>query len=278
MVAPDPSSSVPDPSHPRGGPDPFDPGVFPAVVGPDVIVGGVLWTASIVFFVGQAIAQAASTRPFDLATNLISDLGNTACGPAICSPLHGFMNATFIVVGLCHGFGALATYRAWPRRGLGYLGVLGHLGLLAVAIAGAGLVVAGLAPENVDAAAHATGALLGLVALNLGMIGLGLTVIRARRPLGVLAFDAGVIGFIGLGLFLSGTTGAPGVAERIADYPSAAMIVVLGVYLLVAAVVARRRPLTAEVTADPPPDGLDPPPDGLDPPPDTADPPPQPPS
>lgn len=33
--------------------------------------------------------------PYSLAMNLISDLGNTTCGPDICSLLHGFMNATF---------------------------------------------------------------------------------------------------------------------------------------------------------------------------------------
>ncbi len=61
---------------------------FPVLVTRTVTLGAVLWTLSIVFFVVQIIAQAASSRPYSLATNLISDLGNTACGPAVCSPLH----------------------------------------------------------------------------------------------------------------------------------------------------------------------------------------------
>ena len=212
---------------------------FPAVITRTVIFGAVLWALSIVFFVGQAIAQAASTRPYSLATNLISDLGNTACGPAICSPLHGVMNATFVLVGLCHGIGALATYRAWPRPRPGSVGVL------VLAIAGAGLVVAGLSPENVDPAGHDAGALVGLVCLNLAMLVLGWSLLPARRWLARLTYGAGIVGFVGLGLFLSGVTGAPvGVSERLADYPGAAMVVVLGTVLLGSAASGRRRSIS----------------------------------
>jgi hypothetical protein len=48
-----------------------------------------------------------------------------------------------------------------------------------------------------------------------------------------MTYGAGIVGFIGLGPFLSGASGlAAGAAERLADYPSAAMIVVLGIFLL----------------------------------------------
>ena len=51
------------------------------------VLGAGAWTLSLAFFVIQGVAQAASARPFSLQTNLISDLGNTACGREICSPL-----------------------------------------------------------------------------------------------------------------------------------------------------------------------------------------------
>jgi hypothetical protein len=70
---------------------------FPATVSRAIIFGAACWTLSIVFFVGQAIVQAAFAAPYSLTTTLISDLGNTACGPHICSPLYAFMNATFVV-------------------------------------------------------------------------------------------------------------------------------------------------------------------------------------
>lgn len=95
---------------------------FPAAVTRQVVIGAACWALSIAFFVVQVIVQAASPTPYSLATNLISDLGMTGCGPfsgashaGVCSPLHGLMNGTFILVGLLHTIGAIATRRAWSR-------------------------------------------------------------------------------------------------------------------------------------------------------------------
>lgn len=209
------------------------PTAFPAVVSLPVVLGAASWALSIVFFVVQAIAQAAFARPYDIATNLISDLGNTACGPVICSPLHAVMNVTFIVVGGLHWLGAIATQAAWPRR------PVSSVGRALVAFAGVGLILAGAAPENVQGAVHARGALLGPISLNLAMIVLGLSIMGAWRPLGIAALIAGVIGLVGFGLFLTAAI-PPGLAERLADYPGAVMVVVFGIFLLVSS--ARGRP------------------------------------
>ena len=169
---------------------------FPATINRAVTIGGVLWSASIVFFVSQAIVQAASVSSYSIATNLISDLGNTACGREICSPWHTFMNATFVFVGLCHCFGSIATRQSWPHTS-------GTFGVGVLALAGAGLIVAGLAPENVNVEAHSVGALVGLVCLNVAVIVLGSVIVNVQRWLGVIAITAGSVGFIGLGLFLN---------------------------------------------------------------------------
>jgi hypothetical protein len=75
----------------------------------------------------------------------------------------------------------------------------------------------------------------GLVALNLAMLALGWSILPVRPRLGRLTLGAGVVGLVGTGYFLSGL-GPSGITERIADYPSAAMVVALGVCLLAAAV------------------------------------------
>ena len=204
-----------------------------------IVFGAACWTLSIVFFVGQAIAQAASARPYSLATNLISDLGNTSCGPDICSPFHGFMNAVFVAVGMLHLLGAVASVPAWPWRPMSTVGV----GL--VGVAGIGLITVGLAPENQNLTPHTIGAFVGLVSLNLAMIVLGSVLIRAVRWLGIMAYAAGIAGFIGLGMWLNHAAVPAGVAERIADYPGAAMIVVLGAFLLVAAIRQRTLALSS---------------------------------
>ena len=208
---------------------------FPARVNRAIIFGAACWALSIVFFVDQAIVQAASAAPYSVTTNLISDLGNSACKPDICSPLHAFMNATFVVVGVLHVLGAITTFRAWPRPRVSTLGIW------LLVVAGDGLIVAGLAPENLNAAAHTTGALIGLISLNLAMILLGLAVVGTVRWLGVMALVAGIAGFIGFGLFLDRAGLAPvGLAERIADYPATAMVVIVGTFLLASAVAGRR--------------------------------------
>jgi hypothetical membrane protein len=207
---------------------------FPAVMTRTVVFGAVLWTLSIVFFLDQVVVQLASAKPYDLATNLISDLGNSACGPAICSPLHAFMNATFVVVGAFHWIGAASIRPALPRRRLSLAGAV------LVALAGWGLIFAGLTPENVDGARHAFGAIVGLISLNLAMIVLGVCLLPARRWLGAITLGAGMLGCVGFALMMSSSVVPVGAAERVADYPGACMIVVLGVFLLVLAARDRR--------------------------------------
>lgn len=64
---------------------------------------GAIWVCAAQFFLAQVIAQSRRTTPFSLATNYISDLGNTTCGlyPAVdgkyvCSPWHTLMNVSFV--------------------------------------------------------------------------------------------------------------------------------------------------------------------------------------
>jgi hypothetical membrane protein len=217
---------------------------FPAAVTRPVVLGAACWALSVAFFVDQAIVQAASTRPYSLATNFISDLGSTVCGPVtagshvdVCSPLHGLMNGTFIVVGLLHTIGAIATRRAWPRL------PAATAGLVVLAIAGTGLTVAGLAPENVDLGLHTLGALYGIVCLNVAMVFLGAALLRVARGLGVMALAAGIAGLCGFVLFISPASRVPsGIAERIAVYPADVAIIVLGVFLLGSAFSATRSP------------------------------------
>jgi hypothetical membrane protein len=218
---------------------------FPVVMTRSVIFGAACWALTVGFFVDQAIVQAATTRPYSLATNFISDLGSTACGPSVagahidvCSPLHGLMNGTFIVVGLLHTIGAIATWRAWPPRGPA------TAGLVLLAIAGTGLTVVGLTPENVDLGLHTLGALYGIVCLNVAMVVLGAALLHAARGLGVLTLAAGIAGLAGFVLFIGPGSGVPvGIAERIAVYPPDIAIIVLGVFLLGSALAAPERGL-----------------------------------
>lgn len=209
---------------------------FPASAERQVAVGGTCWALTLVFFVGQAVAQAASTVPYSLWANYISDLGNTACGPFslgsyhmdVCSPLSGVMNATFVVTGLLTSAGALGTWPAWPRRRLT------TLGLVLLVLAGAGEVLAGFQPENTSLTLHAVGGLFGIAGANLGVLLLGAGVWRVRRLAAVLSMAVGVVGLVSFAL----TSSAPsmslgiGLLERLAAYPVTVWMIVVGAYLL----------------------------------------------
>ncbi len=183
--------------------------------------GALLWASSIQFFAAQAVVALGWDVPYRIADRYISDLGNTACGayPAgtsiyICSPWHAAMNASFLLLGLTMAAGAVliaGAFRAgWVRAA----------GLLLIAVAGFGVFLVGLFPENQNLAVHTAGAGLNFVSGNLGMIVLGIAGSGSRR------FDRvsramGVLGLVGTVLFVREVylgLGQGGM-ERVAAYP-----------------------------------------------------------
>ena len=201
-----------------------------------VAVGAACWVLTVVFFVGQAVAQSASTVPYSLYGNTISDLGSTACGPVtfgmyhadVCSPLNAVMNATFVACGLLTAAGALGTWRAWPGRRVA------PAGLVLLVLAGAVEVLVGLRPENADFVLHSVGAALALAGGNLGLLLLGIGLRRVRPRVAALTMLVGVVGLVGVITF----TNAPrfdlgvGLVERLAAYPLVIWLVIAGACLL----------------------------------------------
>ena len=204
------------------------------------LVGGGAWILTAVYFVGQGIAQAAWRTPYSLIDNRISDLGSTTCGTTvantyICSPLHAVMNSTFVLTGVLILVGLFLTWSVWPRRRLT------TWGLVLLGVAGAGTILIGLSPENVNVFVHLVGA-LNIPAGNVAMILLGLAIWRDRRGMAWFSLLAGVVGLLGMlaGPFLVILTGhGGGLAERIALYPLIIWLIVFG--LSVVADRVRRR-------------------------------------
>ncbi len=223
---------------------------FPARLTARIAVGGLCWLLTLVFFVGQALAQAATTSPYSLATNEISDLGVTTCGPlrvltyhaTVCSPLHGVMNGAFIATGLLSLLGVIGTYPAWPRRRLA------TCGLAVLALAGVGEMLAGLAPENVNPGLHVLGALLGLVGANIGLLLLGAAVWHARRWVSLVTVLCGLVGLFGLVIAPSAGM-ATGTAERLTGYPVVVWMVVVGGFLLWSAARSQARRVSTSASA-----------------------------
>lgn len=190
------------------------------------------------------MVAAAWPTPYDLATNSISDLGVTGCGDYqqfddqvvyACSPRHALMNTVFAVVGVLTAAGAVLTRGVWPQRRLTSVGVA------FVVLAGVGGILLGLAPANVNLAAHAAGALLQVPGA-VGPLLLGVAAWSAQRGVAAFSLVCGVVGSAACLLYFSGSDLGLGlgVMEHLAFDPLTVWTTVLGAVLLGRWLAARR--------------------------------------
>lgn len=189
---------------------------------PRVLAGAACWAVTLVgYFVIQPVVAAAWPEGYSYAHNAISDLGNTECGMFpnlaggrlyVCSPLHVWMNAAFVGLGLFTAVGAWLTYPAWPRRRATAIGLV----LTAVAALCASAV--GLVPENRDLAVHTVAALLQIPLQLIGMTFLIVASWHAQRWRAGWTLLCGVAAVFGNSLLFSGHYLGLGVggAERLA--------------------------------------------------------------
>ncbi len=200
--------------------------------------GAIAWVLAVQFFMTQVVTASVWPRPFSLTADYISDLGNTFCGayPAgsahvVCSPWHLAMNASFIVLGVTMILGAALTRDAFPP------GWVRTLAALLFTVAGIGVIVVGIYPENTNNARHVLGAGFNFVAGNIAMIVFGLAL--AQRPmerglLTVFSLISGAIGLLATLLLVSGHFLGIGVGgmERVAAYPMTVWQIVMGIAFL----------------------------------------------
>jgi hypothetical membrane protein len=134
------------------------------------------------------------------------------------------MNASFAATGILMLLGLYLTLPIWPS------GRLTRWGIALFTLAGTGKIIVGLAPGNVNYGLHSLGS-LGIIFANIAMILLGSAVSGTHdRWLPRLSVSLGVIGLIGEVFFFAHRAfGGAGAAERVADYPVFAWMIVLGV-------------------------------------------------
>jgi hypothetical membrane protein len=206
-------------------------------------VGGFLWILAMVqYFVAQVAVASQWRVPYSWWDNSVGDLGNTGCGQfmanEVCSPLAGSMNAAFIIAGLLTAAGIGLTRSVWPATGMASVGVLLWI------LAGAGQVLVGVAPENENLPLHMIGELhLPLASVAILLLGLA----SRRSGLGVFGIVMAVVGLggVAMSIFAPDVIGVGG-AERLAGYPSALWLFVVGA----AALLPNREPASAEVLTE----------------------------
>lgn len=193
-------------------------------------VGSVIWILSIQYYLFQIVAARAWSVPYSLTHNTISDLGNTACGQYgqrfVCSPLHGLMNASFIMLGITMIIGSVLIYNEFQKSKTSLVG------FSMMAVAGLGTLLVGLFPENTINILHIFGATLPFLVGNIGLVVLGFA-LDIPKSLRWYTLFSGFLSLVALGLLVSHTYLGIGIGgmERITAYPQTMWLIVFGVYI-----------------------------------------------
>jgi len=194
------------------------------------LIGPTFWVLSIQYFLTQFIVARAWKAPFSLMTNAISDLGNTACGQYadrfVCSPLHAWMNASFVLLGVTMVIGSFFITSEFRPN------LYSRIGFRCMALAGLGTIFVGLFPENTVSFMHFIGAALPFALGNLALITFSFslelpTLFRYYTRLsGIIGLTAFVFfmfdHYLGLGL---------GGMERIVAFPQTTWLISFGWYM-----------------------------------------------
>ena len=195
-------------------------------------LGPILYVASIQYFAIQLFVALHWKPPYNLSRDTISDLGNTACGTwngrYVCSPLHNWMNTSFVVLGITMMLGSVLVSRNSVN------GRASKAGFAAMAISGAGVIMVGFFPENSVSALHGLGAAIPFMLGNASLIILALS-LKMPALLRLYFFLSGVIALLGLAAYASSHDlglGEGGI-ERVVAYPQTICLIVIGFYLAV---------------------------------------------
>jgi hypothetical membrane protein len=226
-----------------------------------VRIGAAMWVGTLQFFVVEAAVQWRWRLPYDRRDYYISDLGALHCaasgdGRSVCSPWHALMNGSFVVQGLLIAGGALLLHVVWSRASSRRKASLATALLV---LAGGGVALVGLAPEDALPAVHVSGAAANFLAGNLGLVLLFFVVRAASGSAtggsGLGAVWAGLLGAIGLAALVSFAGGADwglgdGGIERVIAYPLPAALPVVAIGVLLEHAGKRHRLRTNGTPAD----------------------------
>jgi len=200
-------------------------------------IGSYLWVCCFQYFVAEQIARLAWKIPYSMSANFISDLGAVHCtatavdaADAVCSPLHALMNGSFELQGLLIAMGSLLVAKLFPA------GWLFRFALFLLAVSGIGVLLVGVAPEDVNPSLHYAAAAEHFLCDNIGMALLGMALLVQARSKGWGAYTlvSGTVGFAAtlllsrrmfLGLGVGGM-------ERVASYPFPLWLAAMGMTAL----------------------------------------------
>jgi hypothetical membrane protein len=194
------------------------------------LVGPAFWITSLQYFIAMSIVGMNWATHYSILQNTISDLGNTACGVYsdryVCSPLHAWMNASFILLGITMLIGSALIYHEF-RKNAG-----SAIGFGFMALAGIGTILVGIFAENTISSLHEFGAALPFVIGNLALIILGLA-LDLPKSLRLYTLLSGVVSLTAFCLLITHAYLGIGIGgmERLVAHPQTIWLIVFGAYM-----------------------------------------------
>lgn len=146
-------------------------------------VGIATWILLSTYFIIEYIVIRATTAPYSLFQQPMSDLGVTSCGTKtyelaayeICSPLHLLMNWTFTLTGIVIFVGAVFLQQYWPNKRQS------RIATVLFVIFGLSYTISGIFPADVNFLLHTFISLPGMFVQIPALILIGL-VLRFKMP------------------------------------------------------------------------------------------------
>jgi len=153
-------------------------------------IGFISWISLSLYFVIEFIVIQATTAPYDLLRQPMSDLGVTSCGTntyelaayEICSPYHLIMNWTFTLTGIVIFTGAIFLHQFWMNEWKT------SVATVLLVVYGMSYGISGIIPADVDFLWHTLAALPGMVVQIPALILIGLAIKKKMPKLSVWTY------------------------------------------------------------------------------------------
>jgi hypothetical membrane protein len=200
-------------------------------MGPVIVVLG-SW-----YFAAQVLVAWVFRPQYSFVSNVISDLGNTACPPPgahICSPRHVVMNISIVLLGLAMMVGSVLIFSEFSFSTHRRERVAAIAGFACLGLGGLGAVLVGLVPENVNTAhLHTVGTALAIGFGQLAIVILGLVLIEIPDWLREFMLITSLFVLLA-GIAIAGKHQfgfGSGALERLAQYPESVWLILFGFYI-----------------------------------------------
>lgn len=189
------------------------------------------------YFAAQVLVASAFRPQYSFISNMISDLGNTACPPPhsnFCSPRHVLMNVSIGILGFAMIVGAVLIFSEFSFAKHPGERSAARAGFVCLALGGVGAVLVGAVPENVNSAhLHTAGTAMAIVLGQLAILILGVVLREIDDWLRVFMLATSLIVLMaGSCIVFRHPFGiGAGALERLAQYPESAWLILFGFYI-----------------------------------------------